>query len=58
MVYKHAISTVVPSRQVNWHEGAENGNGHSDNWVYLTLCEFLSGRFKRPFLLPEFNLYS
>ncbi len=31
MVYKHAISTVVPSRQVNWHEGQENGNGDSGN---------------------------
>jgi host factor-I protein len=31
MVYKHAISTVVPSRQVNWHEGSENGNDHSGN---------------------------
>lgn len=31
MVYKHAISTVVPSRQVNWHEGDENGNDQSDN---------------------------
>ena len=31
MVYKHAISTVVPSRQINWHEESGNGNGHSDN---------------------------
>ena len=31
MVYKHAISTVVPSRQVNWHEGSGNGNDDSDN---------------------------
>jgi sRNA-binding regulator protein Hfq len=23
MVYKHAISTVVPSRAVNWHTGVE-----------------------------------
>ncbi len=31
MVYKHAISTVVPSRQVNWHEGQENDNDDSGN---------------------------
>lgn len=27
MVYKHAISTVVPSRQIKWSEDAENDNG-------------------------------
>lgn len=34
MVYKHAISTVVPSRQIKWNdgnEGNENGNGHDEN---------------------------
>ena len=31
MVYKHAISTVVPSRQINWHEDGGNDNGDSDN---------------------------
>ena len=28
MVYKHAISTVVPSRQVKWSDEPENDNGH------------------------------
>lgn len=31
MVYKHAISTVVPSRQVKWTEESESDNGHDDN---------------------------
>lgn len=31
MVYKHAISTVVPSRQVKWTEGSESDNGLGDN---------------------------
>src|SRR5210317_1406897 len=31
MVYKHAISTVVPSRQIKWSEDNGNGNDHSDN---------------------------
>ncbi len=36
MVYKHAISTVVPSRQVKWSEqgseqGGGNGNGSDGN---------------------------
>lgn len=26
MVYKHAISTVVPSRQVKWSDDSESGN--------------------------------
>lgn len=33
MVYKHAISTVVPSRNVrigNGHDGHEGHDGHSD----------------------------
>ncbi len=29
MVYKHAISTVVPSRQIKWSEGDEAGDHHS-----------------------------
>ncbi len=30
MVYKHAISTVVPSRQVKWSDqGGGNGNGNN-----------------------------
>ena len=30
MVYKHAISTVVPSRQIKWNDGEQNGsNGNS-----------------------------
>ena len=31
MVYKHAISTVVPSRQVKWSDDSESahGNNHS-----------------------------
>lgn len=32
MVYKHAISTVVPSRQVKWSDpGGGNGNGNGSN---------------------------
>jgi len=30
MVYKHAISTVVPSRQVKWSDEVE-GNGNGNN---------------------------
>ncbi len=30
MVYKHAISTVVPSRQIKWNEEGDT-NGNSDN---------------------------
>lgn len=30
MVYKHAISTVVPSRQVKWSDEA-NADGNTDN---------------------------
>ena len=30
MVYKHAISTVVPTRQVKWSDEAE-GNGSGNN---------------------------
>lgn len=30
MVYKHAISTVVPSRQIKWNdESADDGHGNS-----------------------------
>lgn len=30
MVYKHAISTVVPSRQIKWNDDSEaNGNSHN-----------------------------
>ncbi len=29
MVYKHAISTVVPSRQVKWSEEIDNDNEHN-----------------------------
>ncbi|MCW8922086.1 MAG: RNA chaperone Hfq [Gammaproteobacteria bacterium] len=29
MVYKHAISTVVPSRQVKWSDDSENSNGYN-----------------------------
>lgn len=29
MVYKHAISTVVPSRQVKWSEELDNDNEHN-----------------------------
>lgn len=29
MVYKHAISTVVPSRQVKWSEEVDNDNEHN-----------------------------
>ena len=32
MVYKHAISTVVPSRQVKWSDGDEtDGDGVGNN---------------------------
>ncbi len=31
MVYKHAISTVVPSRQVKWSDGQGGGNGQGSN---------------------------
>jgi len=32
MVYKHAISTVVPTRQVKWSDqGGGNGNGSDGN---------------------------
>jgi host factor-I protein len=34
MVYKHAISTVVPSRQIKWSDGDDadgNANGGSNN---------------------------
>ena len=31
MVYKHAISTVVPSRQIKWSEGNGNDNDHDNN---------------------------
>ena len=32
MVYKHAISTVVPSRQVKWNdESDDDSDGNSDN---------------------------
>ena len=30
MVYKHAISTVVPSRQVKWSDDSENGNDYNN----------------------------
>jgi host factor-I protein len=30
MVYKHAISTVVPSRQIKWSDD-EGADGNSDN---------------------------
>ena len=29
MVYKHAISTVVPSRQVKWSDDSENSHEHN-----------------------------
>ena len=29
MVYKHAISTVVPSRQVKWSDDSEDGNDYN-----------------------------
>jgi len=29
MVYKHAISTVVPSRQIKWSEGDESDDHHN-----------------------------
>ncbi len=28
MVYKHAISTVVPSRQIKWSENDDSANGN------------------------------
>ena len=32
MVYKHAISTVVPSRQIKWNDESDaDGDGNSDN---------------------------
>ena len=31
MVYKHAISTVVPTRQIKWSEESENDTGNSEN---------------------------
>lgn len=31
MVYKHAISTVVPSRQIKWAEESENDTGDPGN---------------------------
>ena len=31
MVYKHAISTVVPTRQIKWSAELENGNGQHNN---------------------------
>ncbi len=34
MVYKHAISTVVPSRQIKWNDGDDadsNANATTDN---------------------------
>ncbi len=29
MVYKHAISTVVPSRQVKWSDDSESSNSYN-----------------------------
>jgi host factor-I protein len=29
MVYKHAISTVVPSRQIKWCDDSENDDEHN-----------------------------
>jgi len=29
MVYKHAISTVVPSRQIKWSDDSENDDEHN-----------------------------
>ena len=29
MVYKHAVSTVVPTRQIKWSEADAEGNGNS-----------------------------
>jgi host factor-I protein len=29
MVYKHAISTVVPSRQVKWSDDSDNDGNHN-----------------------------
>ena len=31
LVYKHAISTVVPSRNVKIGNGSEDGDGHGDH---------------------------
>lgn len=31
MVYKHAISTVVPSRQIKWSDEGENDVGSNGN---------------------------
>ena len=34
MVYKHAISTIVPARAIRWannHDEDDNNGGHSDN---------------------------
>jgi host factor-I protein len=31
MVYKHAISTVVPSRQIKWSEESESDTGDTGN---------------------------
>lgn len=31
MVYKHAISTVVPSRQVKWSDDSENDDDDQNN---------------------------
>jgi host factor-I protein len=31
MVYKHAISTVVPSRQIKWSEESENDTDNNGN---------------------------
>ena len=31
MVYKHAISTVVPSRPIKWNVDHESGNGEHHN---------------------------
>ncbi len=30
MVYKHAISTVVPSRQIKWSEGGDEADGNDN----------------------------
>jgi host factor-I protein len=31
MVYKHAISTVVPSRQIKWSDDSENDDDDQNN---------------------------
>jgi host factor-I protein len=31
MVYKHAISTVVPSRQIKWNDGEQAAGGSNGN---------------------------